>query len=521
MPSRSSRSRCTERETPGAPIAQSQAVAAIGGDATLIDWLVRRTGLLVRQEQHGATSTRSVIEIAHLQVQEYLAGCALANRIVAATAAEILERWGNESTWVEPLQYAAARLASLDELEILDHWVVNRLAESANATPEPSATLVTASILGRADAEFLPAPDSTRRIITKLATSGGGYYLADTVAALCSLVPRPAALAAAREIALQTPSGLAWLGRTSPLPLTSTSTIEETALAHCCRSVIEHGSADDRQLVVEWVVATGPRLSTMAEWATFAPTVAELHGADAGRRFLESLAGADQWLMDASAGDVVALLDVTEAVGPPGVALELALRGSQGSERQPATAGFVSWLDVRGQGAGLVDRFDDALRELVERSDGDRDWSLDWHALPLWPDRDRPSADALRLAVLRQRHLSWFVMREALADARYREPAGQAWLSIVTSDPDRSRRSSLLHEMIEYGDPSLAGRLLTEALRNEQVCRWSGTRIVPRLTALGYAPQARSQLEAIIVDPATTGDHRDAARELLAQVGRS
>lgn len=502
-----------QRETPSAPIPLAEA-RRLGGDEATLDWLVRRTGLVSRAEQAGATSTRVVLQLVHLQVQEYLAGCGLARRLLdpGGTGAALLDRWEFESTWAEPQRFAAARLATLEEYPALEHWVERRVL----ATPtDADAAFLTAALLASSDADFLPAPGLTEGLVAELARHTGRHRLRDRVGALVALAPRPAALAAVREIALGTPAGRAWLDDLEPWPGASPGADLEAAVAACCRVVARFGPDDDRRRVADWVVAVAPALTELAEWASLAPAVAEAHGPAAARALLTSLATAEPWLLASSEAAVVALLDAVEAFGSAELATELAVQGARRPAQYRTTAGFVRWLDARRLADDVVDDYDDRLRVLVERSDGDR--TLGYEGFPLWPERDRPAADALRQAVLRQRDLAWFVRREAFADPRHRNDADRAWLAIVLDEPERSRRAGVVHDLLEHGDVDRAGRLLLEALGSELVARWWGTTIVTRLAAVGLGPRVRGRLEELVAGAATDPTLRELARGLLAE----
>jgi hypothetical protein len=510
-----------QRETPAAPLPEGRALDAIGGDATLLDWLVQRAGLLKRHEQRGANSVRAVVQLEPLPLQEYLTGCALAHRIKDddRQGRALLARWGGESTWAEPQRFAAAVLAP-DAPEALESWVASRLPAGARRAKDPQATLLGASLLAQADAEFLPAPKIAARVVQALGALDASEHALTRVRALCALAPRPAALQAVREIALQTRKGLRWLGRRHALPADSLREESEELLAACIRIVWAHGEASDAQAAVRWLVVNAPRLWAKAQWARCAPAVEGIYDVERSRAFLRDLALAGAWPHGGADTGVPEFLNVVALADHVELARALAAEGSRGHIAHPVTAGFARWLETQGDEEALeiADRYYGRLRQWVARLGADVDWSANWHELPLWPARHSAATDALRREVLRHRHSAWYVIREAIHSPYYRDEARGAWLSIVSEDPDQSRRNGLVFDMIHEPDAELAVPLLMEALRFAGVDLWFGERIVRNLTRRGHGTEALDRLATVLRDEATLPAQHATVQRLLEKL---
>jgi len=213
-----------QRDTPAAPLTQPKAQRAISDrDGELLDWLVNRTGLINRFEERGARTTRALVQFHHLQVQEYLAGCALARGLATESdAAWAIQRdQGADSAWVETQVFAAGELARIEAFDVLERWLELILPPSGPVENPDSdrykAALLAARLLGQADAEFLPATEMESRIVWVFASLETSLYVAQIVQTLALLLPRESSLGILREIALQTQSGLSWFDR-SGLP---------------------------------------------------------------------------------------------------------------------------------------------------------------------------------------------------------------------------------------------------------------------------------------------------------------
>jgi hypothetical protein len=515
-----------QREAPAAPLPLSSAVDVVHGDAPLIDWLVERTGLLLRHEEFGARRSRSVVQVAHLQLQEYLTGSALAHRLASDDEAvqrdgrALTSRWGSDPGWAEPQRFAAAELARGAKPSRLEEWITRRMAHGEPSAQEPADVVLTARMLAEADAEFLPATAAESEVVGAIAAARSTIALADRVSVLCALAPRPASMEILRQVALQTAEGVEWIGRGSPLPGSGYGSMEERSLAACMLTLCDYGALDDRRRVVEWVEETAPRLSTMSEWARFAPRIDELHGSRRGRAFLESITFSDQWLMDVLPVDVVPLLDTIEITSSADLARQFALTGAARSPHEVATAGFVEWLERQGDDEAFAacDRYYERLRATIAGSDPDATWAYHWQWQPLWPARDSAAGEALRREALRHRHIAWHVLRHAIHDPDYADLARPAWLSIVTSDPDRSRCNGLVYDMLHDDDTDLAVPLLSEALRTESACLWYGEGIVDHLVDLRRDTEVRDLLTSIEEDTDATPSHRALARSLIERV---
>ena len=513
-----------QRDTPAESLPQSQALRVLGGDQSLLDWLVLRTGVLLRHEQQGATSVRAVIQIAHLQLQEYLAGCALA-RVLMRSDGEgkaIVTRWGSNQAWAEAQRYAAAQLARLEAYEVLEEWVLSRLPEKpASVKNDPDGAILSAWLLGQADADFLPAAKAETLIVRMLAAlvrDDGNVYR--RIAALCALVPRPTALGEVRGIALQTKPGLKWLGRKSRLPGADTNAwLKEEALAACIRALCIHGADLDAKQAVDWIAANIGQLTEKAVWAGFTPDVIAMQGVVKGECFLRDLVFSESWLEHAAPDRIVGLLDAIELAGQADAARKLSMEGIQRDAIERATAGFALWLEKQedpealAASDGYYSRLCEKLARLMKGDDRDQNWL--WSVLPLWPDRDSPATDALRREVLKHRQLAWFVIRVAIRDRRYYEPAREAWLHIAGEDWDNSRRRGLVYEMIGESDRRLSTPLLLDVLRFEAADRWTGEEIVWHLHKIGQGEEARNRLETVLRDENTSPPHREDVQRLI------
>jgi len=285
--------------------------------------------------------------------------------------------------------------------------------------------------------------------------------------------------------------------------------------------VCTYGESDDAREAISWAVDNATDFMSMASWARLVPWVEEFHGADEVRSYLRSLAFSDQWLRQASSSDVYLLLDVIDLSGHSTLCTEFAREGALREATSAATAGFVKWLELHPdlEGLNLVDGYYDRLRVALERAGGAKDRipqvGTDWWRLPLWPDRDSPAAQALRETVVQTPDVAWFVAREVIRNPVYFARARQTWLEIARFSWDRSRRSGLIHDMLNEPDNSLAVPLLLDVLGYELPDRGSGEAIVTNLRSRGRVVEVNRRLNAALQASATTKDHAKILRRLL------
>ncbi|MEO8335886.1 MAG: trypsin-like peptidase domain-containing protein [bacterium] len=513
-----------QRDTPASPIAQAQALRAMhASDATLLDWLVNRSGLVMRYEQQGASSTRLVIQFLHLQLQEYLAGCALARQLMSDNDEgwAILGTWGGPSQWREPQRFAAAELARAEAFDVLEKWVVHLLTDTppddASENYRIDATLLASEVLSRADAEFFPAASLETRVVVTLGELHSETRAPSIAWALCSMLPRAASMDVVREIALQTPRGIEWLhadraqeGRRRSMP-------EDEAHAACIRGVCQFGDSGDARSAIDATTKNAGDLHyQVTAWPALTPWVEQFRGSDVARTYMRDVAFCESWATDASPADIALILETIALSGYRDVADDIAVEGTSRNAERSSTAGYVQWLEAhpRAGTSTLIDRYYDRLRDVVANDGGAYDWPK-WWEIPLWPLGESTSAGALREAVLGRPHVAWYVIHEAVLSGLNRERARETWLDIVRNDADRSRRRSLINKMIAEPDDKLAVPLLLEAFGSELPDRWSGEPIVRNLRARGKSAEVRERLTAVLANPSTTEEHTAMLRRLL------
>ncbi len=502
-----------QRDTPVTPIAQAQALRAMhAADATLLDWLVHRSGLVMRYEQHGATSARQVIQFLHLQLQEYLAGCGLA-RLLMSDGDEgwaILRHWGGPLGWREPQRFAATELARAESFEVLEQWIEMLLDFKASSEDEEyhrfNHVLLGADLLSLADAEFFPAERLERLLVTLLSQMNSRSNAPMIVQALCSVLPRAESMAAARDVALQTRAGLTWLCRDESAAGTDRSIAEDEAIAACVRGLCVFGNAGDAKAAIDLTVRNAGQLHyQVTAWVALAPWVEQYRGVDVTRQYLRELALPASWWNDVAPADVLLRLDAISNVGYAELADDIALEGADRDGELSSTAGYVEWLEAHPGVAALsaADRYYERLRDAVANDKGAFDWPK-WWQTPLWPQRDSEATIALRRQVLHRPHVAWYVIHLAVMSGKEREKARETWLGIVRNDLDRSRRVSLINNMIAEPDDAIVVPLLLDTLGAELPDRWSGDPIVRNLRARGMVSAAKERLSAALSDPATT-----------------
>ncbi|MDB4889142.1 MAG: NTPase family-like protein [Gemmatimonadetes bacterium] len=513
-----------QRETPASPLAQAQALRAMRvADSTLMDWLVKRSGLVIRYEQQGATSTRLVIQFLHLQLQEYLAGCGLARRLMAAgdEGWVILEKWGGPSEWREAQRFAATELARAEAFDTLEKWV-EKLLEGPAPSDAPEyysmdAALQGAELLSRADAEFFPAPTLEGRVVQRLDELNGLVQAPTVMLALCWMLPRVGSLEAVREIALLTPRGLAWMCRTTPATGIERSVSEDEALAACIRGLCEFGDPVDAGAAIDAVTKIAGDLHyQVGAWPALAPWVQQLRGDDMARQYLRDIALLSYWAAEATPYDVLRILETIALLGHRELADALALEGCERTASNSSTAGYVQWLEAHPSDAGLeaVDRYYERLRDVVANEMGSFDWPK-WWQLPIWPARASAAADALRLQTLGRPQAAWHIIHDAVGSGLHHEQAREVWLEIVRHEYDRSIRVALVTRMLEEQHNAIVVPLVLEALGWELVDRWSGEQIVRNLRGRGKVAEVKERLNAVLSNPSTTEEHAELLRTLL------
>jgi len=509
-----------QRESSAAPLTEALAHSALGEASALLDELVNRTGLLVRFEQRGAKSTRATVQFVHLQLQEFLAGSALGRRLLNGDpkAHELLKRWDSDFANVETQLFAAQWLATKgadgDEsaFTALEAWVRSRLSTPSQTPIAAHASLVaSAQLLCKADAEFFPATDLTDAIVEGLTCEG--ELDEDTVLAALSLAPRPASLKLARDVALETTSGRALLDRVESIDRASATWGKEGLRVECVRIVCRFGDRSDALTATTWPLANVRTLTAVVYWGSLTDAIADVHGVDCACAWVHELTFDNPWLERDYSPPVVELLDIISVSGAMArQARKLAEEGILRPPRATATARFAEWLEGQGEPAALAlcDAYYDRLREAIAASDVENDWGGNWSYLPLWPARESAATDALRREVLRHRHTAWYVMRNAMGDARYWVLADGAWLDIVRHDHDRSRRRGLVYEMLHEPDVARSTPLLLDALNTELGDRWFGRDIVQHFGKMGAVEVVRERIKRLVDDsPALQGQRDD------------
>jgi hypothetical protein len=513
-----------QRDTPASPLAQAQALRAMqGADPALLDWLVKRTGLVMRYEQQGASSTRLVIQFLHLQLQEYLAGCALARRLMSGgeEAWTLLRKWGGPSEWGEPQRFAASELARAEAFDVIEKWIENLLE-----TPPPAdaseyyrleAALLSAELLYPADAEFFPAVSLEARVVATLEQFNEPMAAPAIIKALCWMLPRVASLAAVREVALQTPKGLAWMSQRAPAMGIERGIMQDEALAACVRGVCQFGDPDDARMAIDKIVKSADDLHyQVASWPALAPLVEQLMGRDVARQYLRDLALSKYWAGEATPADIRLCLETIALAGHRELAVEIALEGSQRSATNASTAGYVQWLEANPNEVGLsaVDRYYERLREVVANEMGSFDWPK-WWQMPIWPRGASAAAEAVRLETLNRPQVARYVIHDAVGSRLHHERARETWLEIVRNEYDRSVRVALVTQMLAEHDDAIVVPLLLDALGYELVDQWSGEQIVRNLRGRGKVEEVRQRLNAALSNPSITEEHADLLRTLL------
>jgi len=212
------------------------------------------------------------------------------------------------------------------------------------------------------------------------------------------------------------------------------------------------------------------------------------------------------------------VLDAIDTEGYTALARAFAFEGVDRTALAPATGGFATWLESQEDPEALAaaDRFYERFARFLSATRTARAWGYDWHRWPLWPSRDSPQTHALRLEVLAHQDLAWFVIREALEDPRYEAQATAMWLSIVRTDHDDSRRRSLLHLMLNEGNPNRAVELALKVIGYELPDRWVGGEVVRYLYTQRRGHDARARIMAALAEPGITPTHRTGLERLLA-----
>lgn len=513
------------RESPGAAIAESEAIAVMGENAAAtIDFLVHRTGLLTRSVQRGAKSVRSTVQLAHLQLQEFLAACALARLFESRheEATGVLRQWGEWESWREPQLFLAARLAQKDAYGTLQHCIGERMRrDHADPDSEERSTYLSVAMLAEADAAFCPAPELEQALIDRMSRFVGlAYRLGEKLTALLSLIPRPAALHLAMALLHDDKEARDWLGANLPGQEGDPEDVHDTRRkirAACVAAVWPSG---DRQLLRVQLDDLIDRVSEQRvdEYLPdLAPLIEEVYGRARAVRFLRELSIDNTRLVD-SWGMSLSILNSMEEVGFGDVARTVAfetLRHSPIDARH--TADFAGWLLSAGDDEALS-AYDAYLRRirhwLADEHNDVREGAMSYQ--PLWPARDSDAAHALRLEVLRHRDLAWFVLREAIRDPRYAVEARAAWLDNVRNSFDESRRGSLVYDMAREPDGTLAAPLLLESFRGNRSILWQLERAVRRLIDLGLAREARERLTELQRDETLPSTERAFVAPLIA-----
>jgi hypothetical protein len=117
--------------------------------------------------------------------------------------------------------------------------------------------------------------------------------------------------------------------------------------------------------------------------------------------------------------------------------------------------------------------------------------------------------------VLGRPMVAWYIIHEAVMSGIEREKARATWLDIVRDDWDRSRRRSLINNMIAEHDDAIVVPLLLDTLGFELPDRWSGDPIVRNLRARGKVVEVRERLNAALANPSVTEEGAATIQRLL------
>lgn len=516
-----------QRETPAEPMPEREALRAIGNDSTLLEWLVNRTGLLLKVQQRGVRSSRTSVQMAHLQLQEFLAGVALAHRLAADEAgiATVLKSVETSDNWRQPLIFAAAELVRLDEHARLERWIEDRMRDIAsNPTQSGRSALLSGHMLAEADAHFLPATSLEANILSAL-YSRRADFLVEWIpgvyeSAFCSFVgplihrlaPRVEAIRLAREIALQSTEGVAWLELSSSA-WQNVSEVHWDAydmLAACVDLVCRYGTSLDARAATSSAMRCAQRLRPTALWVHLAGYVRQFHGEGHERSYLRGLIVENSVLKEDRTVPVGDLLSAVARTDSPELARVMAHEQVRGDVASHVAVATVLWLESQDdkEAASWCDDYYERLRvEVVRRTEEYR-----WRGgqLPLWPARDSVATDALRRAALSSRDTAWFVIRDAALDARYATEWRAAWIDIVLHDADDSRRRSLIHDIAQLPRHPQAAELLLTALDADQPLGRVGFYIVRQLVAIGEGERLTARLAELHAAPSISTAHREA-----------
>lgn len=476
----------------------------------LLEWLVRRSGLLLRYQEYGALTFRRVIQFAHRQLHEYMAGVALGQLLANGQRSFPA---ANDFT-PEVLAFAAGELARLEKFTVLDGWVANALAprkgrKSENNDGNPQTA---ASLLASADPVWHPAPQLARRIVDSL-KEDPDWDSGDELSSVIPLMPREAAYTEVLAVAL-----LQW--QLTPHDHFGYMPWQKGQVARCAYAVLRLGTPADRAAVIDFALGHQYdewKSEVIGEWSWIAEPINAARGEAVALRYLRRLTE----LPNSDSVQIATLLDAMESMGYAAQAREIALNRVTGVPDDPATAGFAQWLEAADDDEALaaVDRYYRALAATLRASGGEANWSRQWYSLPIWPTRISDAAHAVRLASLSHPHIAFFVIRHALDDPAYRPATRVPLLAIAGWDKDRSRRTGSVGLMLAQSDTKFSNPLLLDAfaiavahedvwvrnqLEHELVARGLGDAVADRIRHAGGQPllsdDIRTQLEAMIAE---------------------
>jgi hypothetical protein len=487
-----------QRENPASPLAEGDALRVIGNDSALLERMVNRTGLLHRIEQRGARTSRVMVQGAHLQLQEFLAGAALARRLIQRDPAVdvMLADWATRESWWQPMEFAAAELVRRDELALLERWLTALLHAIPPGEDRGNAALLCGQLLAEADADFLPATALELEIVLALQSIGKRFFDSSIAPVLAKLAPRPASMRIIRDVALQNRGGSRWLAVDDLATIYQSEAISQVYAAGglCTEMLCRFGEREDAQTAIDFAIEHARTLPDPVSWVSLAPHVRSLKGEPSMQAYLRDLLFRN-WLITGSPfPSIEPFLNTVARVAGGALARTLAFEGLQGNPLTADTASFATWLEGfdDASASAACDAYYTRLREAIAVTPDDLRWHF--HRMTLWPARDSVATDALRRAVLANRDLAWFVMRDASLDERYATEWRAAWIDIVLHDTDDSRRRSLIHEIAQPPRRPDAAELLLLALGADPPLGRVGSYIIRALVAIGEGDRLITRL---------------------------
>ncbi|MBV6520522.1 MAG: hypothetical protein MNPFHGCM_00638 [Gemmatimonadaceae bacterium] len=491
-----------ERGEPAATFSRQLARQALreifGGVSTaardaMLDWAVLRSGLLVRVSGDSSPHAAPLLQFAHLQIQEFLAG-AHAAAMFADDASGFIGamagKWYRDD-WREPLGFAVSQMANDGDLH-------NDLLRAVRDLDEPSEDLLHRRV--RLVAWLLskvanPERDLVAATVSQLAVviDGRGYRQQDACAALIGLARHAearaplAAMAAGDALAPATP-GYGGVSRSSVSYPWRLRAVEALARAEGSAAGLRH---------LELVEPDAPDLESTL---TCLKLRSEWGDASTARLRLQALFEDAGDLTDRQTIDRV-LREVGDVETADALIDRMLARG-------PDLADLV-WACQRGRIAPTNPLLEDALATVhrtvktgaTDFAGSDRLRSDLNPAFDLVQLQCTPGLLALLESTLDHPDLLWYLgprIVEQVPELRPRAIAAMADYVVDVTLTDRSRRSAVVFALCHCPDEDRIVPVLLHLLGQETVFRWEGERIADALLNRGQGVAALAVLRGLL-----------------------